>query len=503
MSQIKINNLTFAYPGSYDNVFENASFQIDTDWKLGFTGRNGRGKTTFLKLLMGEYSYHGSITANVVFDYFPFPVPHQDWLAGEALEEVCPEVPRWRLLREMSALQLGEEQLYRPFGTLSNGERTKCLLALLFARENHFLLIDEPTNHLDLRGRELVSRYLNSKKGFILVSHDRAFLDRCVDHILSINKATIEVQRGNFSSWWENKARQDQFELAENEKLKKEIRRLKDAAREKAQWSDAAERRKTGVDRTKVDNVKGWAPLQGAKSKKQMARAKAIEGRQQAAIEEKSMLLKNLEEAEALKLTQLPYHSERMLWAKDLTVDYGTGPVFENISFELHQGDRLVVNGSNGSGKSSLLKLVCGEEIPYTGIFERGSRLRISYVPQDTGFLHGNPADFARERKIDESLFKAILRKLDFSRTQFEKDMADYSAGQKKKVLLAASLCEHTHLHIWDEPMNYIDVLSRIQLEELLLAYRPTLLFVEHDQLFCEKIATKTLSLTEPAKNQK
>ena len=438
MSQIKINNLTFAYPGSYDNDFENASFRIDTDWKLGFTGRNGRGKTTFLKLLMGEYSYHGSITANVVFDYFPFPVPHQDWLAGEALEEVCPEVPRWRLLREMSALQLGEEQLYRPFGTLSNGERTKCLLALLFARENHFLLIDEPTNHLDLRGRELVSRYLNSKKGFILVSHDRAFLDRCVDHILSINKATIEVQRGNFSSWWENKERQDQFELAENEKLKKEIRRLKDAAREKAQWSDAAERRKTGVDRTKVDNVKGWAPLQGAKSKKQMARAKAIEGRQQAAIEEKSRLLKNLEEAEALKLTQLPYHSERMLWAKDLTVDSGTGPVFENISFELHQGDRLVVNGSNGSGKSSLLKLVCGEEIPYTGIFERGSRLRISYVPQDTGFLHGNPADFARERKIDESLFKAILRKLDFSRTQFEKDMADYSAGQKKKVLIFA-----------------------------------------------------------------
>ena len=495
MSQIKINNLTFAYPGSYDNVFENASFQIDTDWKLGFTGRNGRGKTTFLKLLMGEYPYQGSITANVAFDYFPFPVPHQDWLAGEALEEVCPEVPRWRLLREMAALQLDEEQLYRPFETLSNGERTKFLLALLFARENRFLLIDEPTNHLDLQGRELVGRYLNSKKGFILVSHDRAFLDGCVDHILSINKAGIEVQRGNFSSWWENKERQDQFELAENEKLKKEIKRLKDAAREKAQWSDAAEHRKVGIDRTKVDNIKGWAPLQGAKSKKQMARAKAIEGRQQAVIEEKSKLLKNLEEADALKLTQLPYHSERLLWAKELSVDYGAGPVFEGLSFELRQGDRLAVSGSNGCGKSSLLKLVCGENIPYTGVFERGSRLRISYVPQDTGFLRGDLADFARSREIDESLFKAILRKLDFSRTQFEKDMAEYSAGQKKKVLLAASLCERTHLHIWDEPMNYIDVLSRMQLEELLLTCHPTLLFVEHDRRFCEKIATKTISL--------
>ena len=495
MSQIKVNDLTFAYPGSYDNVFENASFQIDTDWKLGFTGRNGRGKTTFLRLLMGEYPYQGSITSSVAFDYFPFAVPHEDWLTGDALEEVCPEVPGWRLQREMSALQLDGELLYRPFETLSNGERTKFLLALLFARENRFLLIDEPTNHLDLRGRELVSRYLNGKKSFILVSHDRAFLDGCVDHILSINRTTIEVQRGNFSSWWENKERQDQFELAENEKLKKEIKRLKDAAREKAQWSDAAERRKTGIDRTKVDNVKGWAPLQGAKSKKQMARAKAIEGRQQNAVEEKSKLLKNLEEADALKLTQLSYHSERLLWAKDLLVDYGAGPVFEGVGFELKQGARLAVVGPNGSGKSSLLKLVCGEEIPYTGTFERGSRLKISCVPQDTSFLKGDLSEFAREREIDESLFKAILHKLDFSKTQFEKNMAEYSAGQKKKVLLAASLCEHAHLHIWDEPMNYIDVLSRMQLEELLLAYRPTLMFVEHDQRFCEKVATRTVQL--------
>ena len=496
MSQIKVTNLTFAYPGSYDNIFENASFQIDTDWKLGFTGRNGRGKTTFLKLLMGEYPYQGSITSSVAFDYFPFTVPNPDLISIDALEEVCSEVERWRLLKEMADLRLGEELLYRPFSTLSNGERTKLLLALLFSRENRFLLIDEPTNHLDMRGRELVSKYLNGKSGFILVSHDRSFLDGCIDHILSINKATIDVQRGNFSSWWENKERQDQFELAENEKLKKEIRRLKESAREKAQWSDTAERRKTGIDPVKVDNKKGWAPLQGAKSKKMMARAKAIEGRQRSAIEAKSKLLKNLEQADELKLTQLTYHSSRLLWAKDLCVDYGAGPVFDDLSFELQDGDRLAILGPNGCGKSSLLKLICGEDIPYTGLLEIGSRLRISYVPQDTSFLKGDLSDFAREKEIDESLFKAILRKLDFSRIQFEKDMAEYSAGQKKKVLLAASLCEQAHLHVWDEPMNYIDVLSRIQFEELILTYRPTLLFVEHDRSFCEKIATRSIELS-------
>ncbi len=495
MAQIKATDLSFAYPGSYDNIFEHTSFQLDTDWKLGFIGRNGRGKTTFLKLLMGEYPYEGRIDAPVAFDYFPFPVPHSDRLAGEIAEEICPDVPRWRLEREMAALSLGGELLWRSFDTLSKGEQTKLLLALLFARENRFLLIDEPTNHLDAQGRALVSRYLSGKRGFILVSHDRAFLDGCVDHILSINRADIEVQRGNFSSWWENRQRQDAWELAENERLKKDIRRLKDTAREKAQWSDAAESRKFGAAAAAADNIKGWRPLQGAKSKKQMARAKAIEGRIESAIEEKEGLLKNLEEAEALKLAQLPFYTDRLAELRDLTVDYGAGQLFAPLRLTLRTGDRVALVGPNGCGKSSVLKLVCGEEIPHAGLCETASRLVISYVPQDASTLRGDLKDFARERGIDESLFKAILRKLDFSRVQFEKDMADYSAGQKKKVLLAASLCEKAHLHVWDEPMNYIDLYSRMQFEELILRCAPTLLFVEHDRAFCERVATAEVTL--------
>ena len=496
MARIKATDLSFAYPGSYDNIFEHTSFQIDSDWKLGFIGRNGRGKTTFLKLLMGEYPYQGHIEAPMAFDYFPFAVPHPDWLAGELAGEICPDVPRWRLLREMAALGLDEEVLWRSFDTLSKGEQTKLLLGLLFARENRFLLIDEPTNHLDARGRELVSRYLSGKKGFILVSHDRVFLDGCVDHILSINRADIEVQRGNFSSWWENRQRQDAYELAENERLKKDIRRLRETAREKAQWSDTAESRKFGAAAAAAENTKGWRPLQGAKSKKQMARSKAIEGRLETAIEEKEGLLKNLEEAEALKLAQLPFYTDRLFELRDLTIDYGEGPLFAPLSLTLRTGDRVALTGPNGSGKSSVLKLLCGEEIPHGGLAETASRLKISYVPQDASFLRGGLKDFAREREIDESLFKAILRKLDFERVMFEKDMADYSAGQKKKVLIAASLCEKAHLHIWDEPMNYIDLYSRMQLEELILRCAPTLLFVEHDRAFCDRVATASVELS-------
>ena len=488
MSLIQVSNLTFAYEGSYDHVFENASFQIDTNWRLGFTGRNGRGKTTFLNLLLGKFEYRGSISASVAFSYFPYAVEDLEQLAIAVVEQIHPDYEYWKIAKEMNALQLDEEVLYRPYGTLSNGEQTKLQLAVLFSKENNFLLIDEPTNHLDIRGRELVSRYLSSKKGFILVSHDRAFLDGCVDHILSINKANIEIQRGNFSSWWENKTRQDAFEQAENEKLKKEIFRLEETARQKASWSDRAEATKIGqhiFDRGYV----------GHKAEKMMARSKAIEQRQQAAIEEKSKLLKNIERSDELKIFQRPFHTKRLVQLQDVAISYEDKTVCSGVSFDIQQGDRVVLQGANGSGKSSLIKLICGEDIPYTGTLRIGSGLQISRVEQDTSKLKGRISEFARNSGIEESLFLAMLAKLDVPKAQMEKDMASLSAGQKKKVLIAKSICEPAHLHIWDEPMNYIDVISRMQIEDLLLEYKPTILFVEHDKTFCDNIATKVIQL--------
>lgn len=227
MAAISVQNLTFSYDGSADLIFERASFTIDTDWKLGFTGRNGRGKTTFLKLLLGEYAYSGSIRCPVPLQYFPFPVPDGALSARQIIKELCPDVMDWQIECEFNGLEIAPDAFDRPFSTLSNGERTKALLAALFLGGEQFLLIDEPTNHLDMRARAVVGEYLNTKKGFLLVSHDRALLDACTDHTLSINRANIEVQSGNFSSWQRNKAWQDAFELAENEKLTKDIRRLK------------------------------------------------------------------------------------------------------------------------------------------------------------------------------------------------------------------------------------------------------------------------------------
>lgn len=481
MSMIKVENLTFSYPSHYDNIFENVHFQIDTDWKLGFVGRNGRGKTTFLNLLLGKYEYSGKIISSVQFDYFPYPIINKRRLTEDVLQEVCPYAEEWELMREISYLDLSHDVLWRSFDTLSNGEQTKVMLAALFLNKGHFLLIDEPTNHLDMKAREIVSRYLKKKKGFILVSHDRYFLDGCVDHILSFNRANIEVQSGNFSTWMDNFNRQQEFELTQNERLQKDMKRLQQAARRSAIWSDRVEASKIGA----AD--KGYV---GHKAAKMMKRSKSIEKRQQQAIEQKANLLKNIEKAERLKIASLTYNAETLVSFSNVIISYDGKAICQPLSFTIQRGDQVVLQGKNGSGKSSLLKLLVGEQIEHTGTMTIGSGIVMSYVPQDTSFLKGTLSQFAKENQIDDSLLKTILRKMGF-----EKDMQDFSGGQKKKVLIAKSLCQKAHLYVWDEPLNFIDIYTRMQIEQVIKEFSPTMIFVEHDRTFIDTIATKIIQI--------
>ncbi len=492
MSLINVSNLTFSYDGGFDNIFENVSFQIDSDWKLGFTGRNGRGKTTFLNLLMGRFEYSGSISASVSFEYFPYQVNDELMNTVEIVNKIIGSYEDWQLMKELNLLEVSDDVLYRPFSTLSNGEQTKVLLAALFLKENRFLLIDEPTNHLDMNGRRIVSDYLRSKHGFILVSHDRAFLDNCIDHILSINRTNIEIQKGNFSSWWYNKQLQDRMETSRNEVLKKDIKRLETSAKRTSDWSDRVEGSKKGHLLSGIKPDKGYI---GHKAAKMMKRSKAIESRVQTAIEEKSGLLKNIETASSLKIHPLRYHTDRMVQLEDTSITYGERRICEGVSFSIQAGDRIALCGKNGSGKSSLARLILGESIPYQGLIRKGSRLKISYVSQSASGLEGNLNDYGRDCDIDQTLFRTILRKLDFARDMFDMDIGNFSYGQKKKVMIARSLCESAHLYIWDEPLNYIDIISRMQIEDLLQYYQPTLLFIEHDRAFCDNIATKIIML--------
>ncbi len=510
MAQIRVTDLTFAYDKSADEVLENVSFNIDTNWKLGLIGRNGKGKTTLLNLFMGKYEYQGTISTTTTFDYFPYVVESVDLekTADELMSLWKPQVESWQVLIQMNQIGMDPECLYRPFGTLSHGERTRVMLAVLFSGENEFLLVDEPTNHLDKGARDIVKRYLSSKKGFILVSHDRDLLDAVCDHVLVLNRKTIEVQAGNFSSWWENKEKSDAFALSENEKHLKEIGKLKAAADRTGRWAEKSENSKIGFDPIKEnDRSISTRSFIGAKTKKMQSRVKSYENRMSREIEEKEGLLQDIEKTPDLKLCPMRFHKEVLIDAYDLSLKYASAEkeLFENLRFQVKRGDRVVLNGENGCGKSSIIKAVrkgalgnedeTGDNLLIQGRLTVASGLIISYISQDTSFLKGSLKDFCRERGLDESLFLAVLRQLDLGREQFSKNIEDFSEGQKKKVLIASSLITPAHLYIWDEPLNYIDVFSRMQIEKLILEFEPTMLIVEHDVRFQEKVATQIVDL--------
>ncbi len=493
MSQITIQDLSFTYDGDHVPVFEHLDLQLDTRWKLGLVGRNGRGKTTLLHLRDGSLSGSGILNRPGHPIYFPFPVKAPERPAREILLDRIPWEEEWMLLRELNRLGLEEDILDRPFSTLSGGEQTRAGLARLFCQECGYPMLDEPTNHLDEAGRALIARYLRGlDRGFLLVSHDRAFLDACTDHTLALNRTGPEVVQGSFSIWYREKERRDQREIARNEALQGEIRRLEQASRRTSLWSNRVEQNKYGSQNSGLRPDRGYL---GHKSTKLMQRAKNLDARQQRAIQEKTALLRDVEQADSLKLIPIWHHSQRLLEGRDLVVLHGGRPANRPASFTLERGQRLFLSGGNGSGKTSLLRLVLGEESEYTGSLRLASGLTISYVPQRADRLCGLPAALAEERCLDRTQFFTVLRKLDFSRPMLERDMAEYSAGQQKKILLAASLCQSAHLYVWDEPLNYIDLFSRIQLEKLILESQPTMLLVEHDRTFCRRVGTDFLSL--------
>ena len=507
MAQIKVNDLSFSYGSSFDPIFEHVSFTIDTSWKLGFIGRNGKGKTTFLNLLLGKYEYSGSISMDWPCDYFPYKILPEELerTADELMEQWKPGVESWRVMCELSELCVDAELLYRPIQTLSFGERTKVMLAVLFAGENDFLLIDEPTNHLDQEARDIVKKYLAGKKGFILVSHDRDLLDACIDHVLVLNRSTIEVQAGNFSSWWDNKTRADAFAKAENEKHLKEIGRLKATMQQSQSWATKNENTKIGYDPIKEhDRSKNTRSYIGAKTKKMESRVKVFEQRMERNIAEKEGLLQDIEQIRDLRLSPMDHYKDRLVETRDLSLRYrdADSEVFSGLTFEIRNGDRVFLQGRNGCGKTSLIKAILASagigdmgNIELNGMLQTASNLKISYINQDTSHLHGDLRMHAFENQVDYSLFLSVLRQLALEQAQFEKKIEEFSEGQKKKVLIATSLLTPAHLYIWDEPLNYIDVFSRMQLEKLISEYTPTMLIVEHDVRFKEKMATKIVEM--------
>ncbi|MBR1797871.1 MAG: ABC-F family ATP-binding cassette domain-containing protein [Clostridiales bacterium] len=490
MALINIRNLTFGYDGSEGNLFEDISVGIDTSWRLALGGRNGRGKTTFFMLLKGELPYEGTITGVPQTESFP-----RDEITSED----------WRIRKELNLMGADPDIMYRHYETLSGGERTKLMLADLFASDGVYPLIDEPTNHLDAEGREAVARYLSGKEGFILISHDRSFLDRCTDHTLMITKTGVELTSSTFSTWWDNNEKRLEGERARNEQLRREISGLNESMRKNASWSKEAEKAKLRSNNPKGAEDHFRRAYEGSKSAKMMSLAKNLQNRSEKKIEEKSALLKDVEKAEELKITESSHHSKTPVILKNVTVMRDDFPICEGINLTVNNGSRIRLTGSNGCGKSTLIKYILGrcepslfadESISAEGDIYFAKDIRVSYVSQDTSLLKGDLGSLAQLSGLDRTLFSTILVKMGFTKDMLERDCDTLSLGQKKCVMIALSLCEHADIYLWDEPLNYVDIYMRREIERLVKGSDITLLFVEHDEAFANEVAQETCRIT-------
>ncbi|MFC4652367.1 ribosomal protection-like ABC-F family protein [Lactococcus nasutitermitis] len=480
MSSITIKQLTFSYTDT--TIFNQANINIDDSWKLGLVGRNGRGKTTLLHILQGKIKTDSSVKTNKQFIYFPQKIKNTKELTLYALQDII-DFEQWQLERELTLLDVNLDRLWQPFESLSGGEQTKCLLALLFLDKSNFPLIDEPTNHLDITSREKVANYLKEKSGFILVSHDRDFLDKVCDHILAIERQKIQLYQGNFSIYETEKKLRDNFEIAEDGRLRKDISRLKQTSLEKRDWSNQRE------------NVAGATFVDKKVAKKQNQRAKSMEKRMSQEVENKEKLLKNIEKTVPLAMNFQISHHKRLVQFEKFSLGFDEKMLFEAIDFSLKVGEIVAITGSNGHGKSSIIKYLEGNfSGEHAGLVHLPQGLKISYVQQI--FQHeGSLKAFAEKEKLDPELFLSNLRKLGMERKTFEQKIETMSQGQQKKVELAKSLSQPANLYIWDEPLNYLDVFNHEQILQVLKTFQPSMMIVEHDNHFIKEVADEIIEL--------
>ncbi len=496
MSTIEINNLSFSYDNSGLILFDQVNLTIDTNWKLGLIGRNGRGKTSFFKILQNELDYSGSIYHQMDFSYFPQLIEDKSLLTYEIIDDLNAG-ETWEVERELTLLGTDTEILWRPFDSLSGGEQTKILLAILFSKKDNFPLIDEPTNHLDATGRAQVANYLKAKKsGFIVISHDRQFIDKICNHILAIDKAQIAITKGNYSTYQFQKKRQDETEREKNTKLQKEVGRLKQTAAKKAEWSYSREGDKYGSPSIKNSGSIGNTGFIGARAAKVMKKSKNLLNRMDKDIEEKEKLLKNIEFIDPLVMNYKPSHHKTLISVDKFSLSFEGESLFKPVTFDIKQGDRVAITGANGAGKTTLIKAFLEIfEGQQTGDLTKSPINDWSLVKQNYEVNQGSLKEFCLIHHLDYQLFLSNLKKLGLERALFNNSIETMSMGQRKKVEIAKSLTMNTCFYLWDEPLNYLDIFNYEQLEEVILLTKPTLLFIEHDETFVNNIATKVIHL--------
>lgn len=514
---MNLSKVTKAFGAS--TLFEDVSFSIDKKDKIGFVGANGAGKTTLFKIMLKEYGIDsGEIFENnqtkigymqqqtnltsdkTVYDELMTVFKH---LADMELEldliarkieqgdgDALRLAERQHALRERyekeggltyrsvakaSLLGLGfrENELYMDFNSLSGGQKTRVFLCKILLSRANLLFLDEPTNHLDIQSAEWLEGFLREYKGaFVVISHDRYFLDKIANKIFELENGHLTVYQGNYTRYLEQKEERRKTAERSYENTRREINRLEGIVEQQRRWN-------------REKNIKT------AESKLKMI----------ARLEE--TLEKPEEEQEGIHFSfpVPPVSGNDVLETDELAMRFGEKKLFAHVKFHMKRDERVFLLGPNGCGKTTLFKLVMGELTPTGGMISCGAKVQIGYYDQTQDHLDYSKTVFDEVAdsypKMTQTQVRSALAAFLFRADDVFKQIADLSGGERARVSLLKLMLSGANFLLLDEPTNHLDIASREALESALQSYQGTVLAVSHDRYFINKLANRVLYLTE------
>ena len=518
MIEIQVNGLVKSFEVG-KNVLDGLTFQIDQGERVGLLGRNGAGKTTLFKILTGELDYdEGQVTVGQgrrlglisQIPVYPAGYTVEDVLrsAFSRLQKLAEEMEalaarmaegdtdpatlrRYGALSEKfevfggydtdvavnkiaNGLSISDEQRKQLFDSLSGGEKTRVNLGRLILEDTDILLLDEPTNHLDLHATEWLEEYIRGFKGTVVaISHDRYFLDRIVTRVIEIEGGKAEFYSGNYSFYAVEKERRFQERMKQYEKEQAKIEQLEKAAEQLRMWAFQ------GMDKTYRRAISMEKRIERMRTTAKPTKARKIDAR----------------------FSTAEFHGDEVLALRNLAKSYGDKHLFDGINLKIEGGERIALIGDNGTGKSTLIKMIMGELYPDDGRIRTGPQVKAAYLPQIIHFDHPdwNMVEnmMAAKRGLSAQSARNRLAAYDFRGEDVLKPVSVLSGGEQSRLRLCMLMDDDINFLILDEPTNHLDIASREWIEEAVEAYDGTLLFVSHDRYFINRFATRIWELAD------
>ncbi len=520
MIEVELNNVKKNF--GLKNILDGLSFEVKTGERIALIGANGSGKSTILKIIYGEEKPDSgtiNIRKNATIGMLNqiYKDEEDSLIVSKFMQESFKDIniieKEMKTIEEKMTLKQSEYELQKlinkygkiqekfiskggyeveekfkkicsgfkldknildsKYNSLSGGQKTIVNLAKILLTSPDILLLDEPTNHLDIETLEWLESFMKSYKGtIILVSHDRYFLDEVSTKTILLENGKEKIYYGNYTYFLEEDERRTlaQFEVYKNQQ--KQIAKMKES----------------------IKKLRSFGEL--AKNELFFKRAKSIEKRleKMQVLEKVSLNKKKIE----LKIKSGERSGKDVLKIKDLSKRYGEKDVFNNVSFNVYNGEKVCLKGKNGSGKSTLIKIIVGEERETSGKIEIGNSVRIGYIPQEIKFNNEEETIFEyfiKQYRANENEIRTYLAKFMFYKEDVFKKLSKLSGGEKVRIKLAELMIKDVNFLILDEPTNHLDISTRELLEQTLIEYKGTILFVSHDRYFINKIKTKIIEI--------